>query len=55
MELLPTIRSRAVIHRLGALPAVELEALLARRRPELEAPRIVLWRRVWLRAPWAAR
>lgn len=36
-ELLPTIRSRAVIHRLGALPASELEALLAERRPELKA------------------
>ena len=36
-ELLPTIRSRAVIHRLGALPAAELEALLARRRPDLKA------------------
>jgi DNA polymerase-3 subunit delta' len=35
-ELLPTIRSRAVIHRLGALPAAELESLLARRRPELK-------------------
>jgi DNA polymerase-3 subunit delta' len=35
-EMLPTIRSRAVIHRLGALPAAELEALLARRRPELK-------------------
>jgi DNA polymerase III subunit delta' len=35
-ELLPTIRSRAVLHRLGALPAAELEALLARRRPELK-------------------
>jgi DNA polymerase-3 subunit delta' len=35
-ELLPTIRSRAVIHRLGALPAAELETLLARRRPELK-------------------
>jgi DNA polymerase III subunit delta' len=35
-ELLPTIRSRAVTHRLGALPAAELEALLARRRPELK-------------------
>ena len=34
-ELLPTIRSRAVIHRLGALPAAELETLLAQRRPEL--------------------
>ena len=35
-ELLPTIRSRAVIHRLGALPAADLEALLAQRRPELK-------------------
>ncbi|MDR3722969.1 MAG: DNA polymerase III subunit delta' [Terracidiphilus sp.] len=34
-ELLPTIRSRAVVHRLGALPAEELETLLATRRPEL--------------------
>ena len=32
-ELLPTIRSRAVVHRLGALPAAELETLLAERRP----------------------
>ena len=31
-ELLPTIRSRCVIHRLGALPVKELEALLATRR-----------------------
>jgi DNA polymerase III subunit delta' len=37
-EMLPTIRSRAVIHRLGALPASELEALLAERRPELKQP-----------------
>ena len=36
-ELLPTIRSRAVIHRLGALPATELETLLAVKRPELKA------------------
>jgi DNA polymerase-3 subunit delta' len=35
-ELLPTIRSRAVLHRLGALPAADLEALLAVRRPELK-------------------
>jgi DNA polymerase-3 subunit delta' len=35
-ELLPTIRSRAVIHRLGALPPSELESLLAARRPELK-------------------
>ncbi len=35
-ELLPTIRSRALIHRLGAIPASDLESLLARRRPELK-------------------
>jgi DNA polymerase-3 subunit delta' len=34
-EFLPTIRSRAILHRLGALPAADLESLLARRRPEL--------------------
>jgi DNA polymerase-3 subunit delta' len=34
-ELLPTIRSRAVVHRLGAIPAADLESLLAQRRPEL--------------------
>ena len=34
-ELLPTIRSRAVLHRLGALAASDLESLLALRRPEL--------------------
>ena len=36
-ELLPTIRSRAVVHRLGALAPSDLEALLALRRPELKA------------------
>lgn len=36
-ELLPTIRSRAIVHRLGALPAAELELVLAKRRPELKA------------------
>lgn len=35
-ELLPTIRSRAVLYRLGALPAAEIEQLLAERRPELK-------------------
>jgi len=35
-ELLPTIRSRAVVHRLRAIPAADLEALLAARRPELK-------------------
>ena len=34
-ELLPTIRSRAVLHRLHAAPAASLERLLAERRPEL--------------------
>ncbi|MGB7264002.1 MAG: DNA polymerase III subunit delta' [Terracidiphilus sp.] len=37
-ELLPTIRSRAVVHRLGAVPAADLEALLATRRPDLKPP-----------------
>jgi len=35
-ELLPTIRSRAIVHRLGALAASELETLLATRRRELK-------------------
>jgi DNA polymerase-3 subunit delta' len=35
-ELLPTIRSRAVVHRLGPLPAIQVDALLAKRRPELK-------------------
>jgi DNA polymerase-3 subunit delta' len=35
-ELLPTIRSRATIYRLGALPASDLESMLAERRPELK-------------------
>ena len=35
-ELLPTIRSRAMIHRLGALPAAELASLLAKRNPGLK-------------------
>jgi DNA polymerase-3 subunit delta' len=35
-ELLPTIRSRALLNRLGALPASELETLLASRRPQLK-------------------
>ncbi len=41
-ELLPTIRSRAVLHRLGALPAAEIETLLAERRPELKPPQRAL-------------
>lgn len=35
-ELLPTIRSRSTVYRLGALAASELEALLVVRRPELK-------------------
>jgi len=35
-ELLPTIRSRAVLYRLGAIPSSELEALLSKRRPLLK-------------------
>jgi DNA polymerase-3 subunit delta' len=35
-ELLPTIRSRAMIYRLGPLPAGEIEQLLEERRPELK-------------------
>ncbi len=36
-ELLPTIRSRAVVHRLGAIPTPDLESLLAERRSELKS------------------
>ena len=36
-ELLPTIRSRCSIFRLGALPAEQIEAVLAERRPEWKA------------------
>jgi DNA polymerase-3 subunit delta' len=38
-DLLPTIRSRAMLHRLGAVPVETLEQLLAERRPELKGPR----------------
>jgi DNA polymerase-3 subunit delta' len=41
-ELLPTIRSRAGVLRLGALPAAEIDALLAARRPELKGPQRTL-------------
>ena len=41
-ELLPTIRSRAVLHRLGAVAVSDLEALLALRRPELKPPQRAL-------------
>lgn len=36
-ELLPTIRSRTIVYRLGALPAAELESVLAKRRLEMKA------------------
>lgn len=36
-DLLPTIRSRCAIVRLGSLPPEEIAALLAERRPELKA------------------
>ena len=36
-ELLPTIRSRCAVARLGALPPEEIVSLLAERRPELKA------------------
>jgi len=38
-EMLPTIRSRAMLHRLGAVPVETLEQLLATRRPDLKGPR----------------
>ena len=41
-DLLPTIRSRAMLHRLGAIPAATLEQLLAARRPELKGARRTL-------------
>src|SRR5262249_57603652 len=34
-ELLPTLRSRSMIFTLSALPATDIEKLLAQRRPEL--------------------
>lgn len=37
-ELLPTIRSRAVLYRLGPLPEVDIERFLVERRPELRPP-----------------
>ena len=35
-EMLPTIRSRAMLHRLHAVPVETLETILAERRPELK-------------------
>ncbi|HVJ07692.1 MAG TPA: hypothetical protein VM554_04870 [Acidisarcina sp.] len=41
-ELLPTIRSRSIVYRLGALPTETIEALLAQRHPEWKAPQRAL-------------
>jgi DNA polymerase-3 subunit delta' len=41
-EMLPTIRSRAMLFRLTAVPTETLEQLLATRRPELKGPRRTL-------------
>jgi DNA polymerase-3 subunit delta' len=41
-EMLPTIRSRAMLFRLGAVPVETLEQLLASRRPDLKGPRRAL-------------
>jgi DNA polymerase III subunit delta' len=45
-DLLPTIRSRAVLHRLGAVPVDMLESLLTERRPELKGARRALAARI---------
>jgi len=45
-EMLPTIRSRAMLHRLGAIPTEQLEQLLAERRPELKGARRTLVARI---------
>ncbi|MHB8216238.1 MAG: DNA polymerase III subunit [Candidatus Sulfotelmatobacter sp.] len=41
-ELLPTIRSRAMVFSLGALPVEEVERYLAQQRPEWKAPQRAL-------------
>lgn len=41
-EMLPTIRSRAMLYRLGAVPVEELEQLLAERRADLKGIRRTL-------------
>ena len=45
-EMLPTIRSRAMLFRLGAVPAETLEELLAKRRPDLKGNRRALVARI---------
>lgn len=41
-ELLPTIRSRSIVYRLGALPTESIENLLTERRPEWKPPQRAL-------------
>jgi DNA polymerase III subunit delta' len=53
-ELLPTIRSRAVVHRLGALAAADLESLLACAAPS-SSRRTAPWPHAWPKARLAAR
>jgi len=45
-EMLPTIRSRAMLFRLGAVPVETLEQLLATRRPDLKGSRLSLVARI---------
>jgi DNA polymerase-3 subunit delta' len=45
-EMLPTIRSRAMLFRLGAVPVETLEELLAKRRPDLKGSRRALVARI---------
>jgi DNA polymerase-3 subunit delta' len=53
-ELLPTIRSRCAVARLGAVPAQELTALLAEHRPGLQPPEAQLVARLAEGAPGRA-
>jgi DNA polymerase-3 subunit delta' len=45
-DMLPTIRSRAMLFRLGAVPTETLSSLLAARRPDLKGPRRALVARI---------
>ncbi len=54
-ELLPTIRSRCIVYRLGALPTEKLEALLAAAPPRLEARAAQPGRTTGGKGPSAAR
>lgn len=53
-ELLPTIRSRCALVRLGAVPTEEIETLLAERRPQLNPPQRALVARLSQGAPGRA-